>query len=128
MWLSHHHPDQHDRCVFIGKRPVCRRCLALWPLTIFLMVLQLVLIGPVKSTFWDLIAIIPVLPGFVDFLGTTRLWWSYSPKRVLIGSFFMAIGLSRLFISYSLFFPIFATMALLAFLIVGLLATFWPKA
>ena len=31
MWLSHHHPDQYDRCVVVGGRHVCRRCLVLYP-------------------------------------------------------------------------------------------------
>ena len=33
VWLSHHQPDHLDRCVVVGGRLVCRRCLALWPLT-----------------------------------------------------------------------------------------------
>jgi hypothetical protein len=32
MWLSHHHPSEHDRCVVVGGVPVCRRCLLLYPL------------------------------------------------------------------------------------------------
>jgi hypothetical protein len=31
MWLSHHHPDQYDRCVAVGGHQVCRRCLVLYP-------------------------------------------------------------------------------------------------
>ena len=31
MWLAPHHPDQYDRCVTVGDRHVCRRCLVLYP-------------------------------------------------------------------------------------------------
>jgi hypothetical protein len=31
MWLSHHHPGQYDRCVVVGGRHVCRRCIVLYP-------------------------------------------------------------------------------------------------
>ncbi|HET6663331.1 MAG TPA: hypothetical protein VFG94_03700, partial [Acidimicrobiales bacterium] len=29
--LSHHWPDEYDRCVTVGGRKVCRRCLVLYP-------------------------------------------------------------------------------------------------
>jgi hypothetical protein len=31
MWLSHHWPEQYDRCVHIGRSHVCRRCLFFYP-------------------------------------------------------------------------------------------------
>ena len=34
MWLSHHWPEQYDRCAVIGRRHVCRRCLVLYPLAL----------------------------------------------------------------------------------------------
>ena len=33
LWLSHHPPHELDRCVVVGGRHVCRRCVLLWPLT-----------------------------------------------------------------------------------------------
>jgi hypothetical protein len=33
MWLSHHDPDEYDRCVTIGRAHVCRRCIVLYPIT-----------------------------------------------------------------------------------------------
>ncbi|MEM9613134.1 MAG: hypothetical protein AAGA59_09375 [Actinomycetota bacterium] len=33
LWLAHHWPQHyHERCVTVGGRPMCRRCLALYPL------------------------------------------------------------------------------------------------
>ncbi len=31
MWLSHHWPEDHHRCVTVRGRKVCRRCLVLYP-------------------------------------------------------------------------------------------------
>lgn len=36
IWLSHHPPDEHERCAWVGPVPVCRRCLATWPLALLL--------------------------------------------------------------------------------------------
>jgi hypothetical protein len=41
MWLAHHWPDHyHERCVKVGKRHVCRRCAALYPLGLLVAVLS----------------------------------------------------------------------------------------
>ena len=34
IWLAHHWPDEYDRCVVLGGRHVCRRCLVLYPLAL----------------------------------------------------------------------------------------------
>lgn len=39
--LSHHLPHEHDRCVVVGGRHVCRRCLVLYPIAFFVMFLTL---------------------------------------------------------------------------------------
>jgi hypothetical protein len=39
--LSHHLPHEHDRCVLIGRRHVCRRCLVLYPIAFAVMFLTL---------------------------------------------------------------------------------------
>ena len=33
IWLSHHYPEQYDRCVLVGRKHICRRCMALYPLS-----------------------------------------------------------------------------------------------
>lgn len=54
MWLSHHHPDQYDRCVRLpgpGDRiwHVCRRCAVLYPLALLSAVVVLLLDPPPTS-------------------------------------------------------------------------------
>lgn len=39
--LSHHLPHEHDRCVTLGGRLVCRRCLVLYPVAFAVMFLAL---------------------------------------------------------------------------------------
>jgi hypothetical protein len=39
--LSHHLPHEHDRCVVIGRRHVCRRCLVLYPIAFAVMFVTL---------------------------------------------------------------------------------------
>ena len=34
MWRTHHWPEEYDRCITIAGRPVCRRCLTLYPAAI----------------------------------------------------------------------------------------------
>jgi hypothetical protein len=47
--LSHHLPHEHDRCVLIGRRHVCRRCLVLYPIAFAVMFLTLAGFGWPKS-------------------------------------------------------------------------------
>ncbi len=32
LWLTHHPPEEAERCASVAGRAVCRRCLAAWPL------------------------------------------------------------------------------------------------
>lgn len=49
IWLAHHWPEHyHERCVQVGKRHVCRRCAALYPIGI----LTAVLFAGWNFTFW----------------------------------------------------------------------------
>lgn len=52
MWLAHHWPaDYHERCVKIGKRHVCRRCAALYPLGLLVAVLSAYGLAPWPKSF-----------------------------------------------------------------------------
>ena len=39
IWLSHHAPDEYDRCIAVGRAHVCRRCLVLYPVTFAALIL-----------------------------------------------------------------------------------------
>lgn len=41
LWLSHHHEDQADRCLRVGRSHVCRRCAVLYPGMLVVAAIQL---------------------------------------------------------------------------------------
>jgi len=91
MWLAHHYPEDYDRCVRIGRSHVCRRCLALYPLTFAVMALCLV-IQPGRAVELGALAVLS-LPAVVELvleqLGVLR----YSPRRQVAVTLSLAIGL-----------------------------------
>lgn len=98
MWLSHHFPDQYDRCVRVGDRHVCRRCLALYPLTFAVMVASL--FGPWPGALDRWVLVLLPLPSVVEFvlehLGVIR----YQPLRQVLLTIPLAIALGRGFALY----------------------------
>lgn len=80
MWLSHHWPEQYERCAVVAGRHVCRRCLVLYPLAL------VAFVGVGLGTWWPhgldpwLLWLLP-LPGVVEFVldnvGAVR----YSARR-----------------------------------------------
>lgn len=98
LWLSHHWPEQYDRCVRVGHSHVCRRCGFFWPVCLATMVLALAGVRwPITLDPW-LIALLPV-PVVTE-------WWveqldlvGYSPTRqvalTLLGAPAVGVGLAR---------------------------------
>ena len=80
LWLSHHYPDDYDRCAVVARRHVCRRCLVLYPLAAVAMAVGLV--GSPWPDRWDvvLLAVLP-LPAVVEFVGEHLGWLTYRPRR-----------------------------------------------
>lgn len=99
LWLSHHYPEAYDRCVVVGRRHVCRRCLVLYPLAFAVMALSLA--GTHWPSGWDpwLLALLP-LPAVVEFvlehLGRLR----YRAGRQVAVTVVLAVGLGRGFALY----------------------------
>ncbi len=118
MWLSHHWPEDYDRCARIGRNHVCRRCLWFYPACLATMLLTLAGIRwPIDVDPW-LVALLPV-PVVVE-------WWAehlgsitYSaPRQVvltLIAAPAVGVGLARYLESPgdTLFWAVVATYAVL---------------
>ena len=95
LWLTHHHPLQHDRCWHAHGTLVCRRCTLLWPLAFAVMV------AAGAGSWWPsgadavLLVVLP-LPGVVEFVlehfGVVR----YSTRRQLLVTVPVAIAIGRL--------------------------------
>jgi hypothetical protein len=67
MWLSHHYPEDYDRCVRVGNRYICRRCLVLYPVAFLAMALALAGARWPKSLDAVLLVVLP-LPGVAEFV------------------------------------------------------------
>jgi hypothetical protein len=98
LWLSHHFPEQYDRCVVIGSRHICRRCLALYPLAFAVMAFSLVAPWPDSIDPW-LLVLLP-LPTVIEFVlehvGIIR----YQPVRQIVLTIPLAVALGRGFAIY----------------------------
>lgn len=102
LWLSHHWPEDYDRCARIGRSHVCRRCLWFWPVCLATTVLALT--GIRWSTSLDpwLLALLPV-PVVAEWWGEHlhRLGYSASRQVVLtvIAAPAVGVGLARYLVS-----------------------------
>jgi hypothetical protein len=67
MWLSHHYEEDYDRCVIIGRRHVCRRCLVLYPVAALALVLARTGVRWRTSLDPWLLVTLP-LPGVAEFV------------------------------------------------------------
>jgi hypothetical protein len=95
MWLAHHWPDHYERCVVIGGRHVCRRCLVLYPLTI---AVALAAVGDVLL--WprrfdpELIWLLSI-PGTLEYVAEQLGLLRYRARRQMIATALTAIPLGR---------------------------------
>lgn len=98
MWLSHHWPDDYDRCAVVGGRHVCRRCLFMYPVALVVAVLA-------SAGWWwprdldpVLIPLLPV-PAVVDFVVDNLRLARHSPSRqaalTAIGALAAGAGFAR---------------------------------
>ncbi|SRR6266540_264375 len=101
MWLSHHRPEQYDRCFRVGAVHVCRRCAVLYPLAF--LVAGLSLAGIAWPAAWDktLLYLLP-LPVTLEFLLERFGAISYSPVRQIVVTLLAAPALGRGFARYLL--------------------------
>ncbi len=98
LWLSHHYPNEYDRCAVVAGRHVCRRCLVFYPVCFAFTALALAGIRwPVQLDAW-LLWLLPVpvvLEWWLEHLG----WASYSAARnvalTLICAPAVGVGLAR---------------------------------
>lgn len=92
--LSHHHPDQYDRCVRIGGRHICRRCLVLYPLAFVTLVVSTWPQSPDRALDPVILVLLPlpaVIEWWLEHLGRVR----YSPARQVAVTIPLAIALGR---------------------------------
>lgn len=81
--LSHHLRHDHDRCVVIGGRRVCRRCLVLYPIAFAVMLVALGSISWPKSLDPVLLLILPV-PAAIEYIAEQLRAVSYNARRQVL--------------------------------------------
>lgn len=81
LWISHHWPEDYDqRCIKIGNRYVCRRCGALYPLSILVAILCISGF-PLWSNAIDPYMIWAMaIPATIAYAGEALGFFKYSPK------------------------------------------------
>lgn len=100
MWpflLSHHSAEDADRCIRVGSVHLCRRCTALWPLCLGLLVVLVAAREPVSSG--PTIAAWLTLP-VAEFIAVHLGWSTYRPWRVWLLSLLASVGAAQLFYRY----------------------------
>lgn len=95
MWHAHHWPDEYERCVVIGGRPVCRRCLVLYPAAVVTAVLSLAGAGlwPTSLDHWLVWGL--CLPATADFVLEQLRIIRYSARRQVVATALLAPALGR---------------------------------
>ncbi len=99
LWLSHHWPEDYDRCVRLGRTHVCRRCLVLYPLALVVLVASLA--GwwlPSWADTWVLV-LLP-LPAVIDFVAEHLGWVRPSPPRLVAVTVPLGVALGQGFALY----------------------------
>ncbi len=99
LWLSHHYPEQYDRCALVGAKHVCRRCLALYPLSF--LVLAAAVAGLAWPEAWDgwILVVLPI-PAVIEFVLEQLGLISYSAVRTWIVTVPLAVALGGGFVRY----------------------------
>lgn len=79
MWMAHHYPEDYERCVVVGSRHVCRRCLFLYvPAFATLALAEAGVRWPGGLDPW-LLWLLP-LPGVVEFVVEHLAGGRYRPR------------------------------------------------
>jgi len=98
LWLSHHWPEDYDRCVVVGHSHVCRRCLWFWPATLAVSLLTLAGVRwPVGLDPWFL-ALLPVpvvVEWWAEHLGGIRYSSTRQVALTVLAAPAVGVGLAR---------------------------------
>jgi hypothetical protein len=94
FWLTHHVPEQHDRCTHVGSTLVCRRCLSTYPIALFVMALSLVGVHWPVNYDAVLLWVMPA-PAIADFVAEHFGVVKYNSRRQVVLSAIGAIAFGR---------------------------------
>ena len=96
LWHAHHWPQDYDqRCVRIGSRHWCRRCLALYPLGFIVAVLSALGLPPWPETADPALIWLLSIPATVAFVGEAVGTFAYRPRWQVGATLVTAVGFGR---------------------------------
>ncbi len=90
MWLTHHWPEHHDRCLRAGGLLVCRRCAVLYPVAVLAAALTWWLDPPAVAAvvaMW----LLP-LPMTLEWVAEHRGEIDHAPRRLMWLTAIAAVG------------------------------------
>lgn len=99
LWLSHHWPEDYDRCVRIGRSHVCRRCILLYPIAFVVLGASLVGASLPQEIGVAALVLLP-LPALVDFVAEQLQLVDPSPPRLVAVTIPLGIALGAGFARY----------------------------
>lgn len=95
LWLTHHWPNEYDRCSVIGGRHVCRRCLTLYPIAILVAIVGLAGFVPWPDRIDVWMIWLLCIPATVEFLAEKLVHVAYSPRRQIVVTALVGLALGR---------------------------------
>jgi hypothetical protein len=99
MWLSHHWPEDHGRCIPVRGRMVCRRCLVLYPTSLLVVIVfGLWLPWPHRLDPW-LLWLLP-LPAVAELAGEQLGILRPNARRLVAATVPLGIACGRLYLRY----------------------------
>lgn len=99
VWLSHHLPEDLDRCVVVRGRHVCRRCLVLYPVAAAVMV-AVMAAGQAASVGAAVAFVVLPLPAVLDFVAEHLGAIGRSDRRLVAVTVPLGAGLGAGFARY----------------------------
>jgi hypothetical protein len=99
LWLSHHWPEDYDRCVRIGRSHVCRRCVVLYPIAFAVLGVS-VAVSAQPGTLGVAALVLLPLPALLDFVAEQLQLVRPSPSRLVAVTIPLGIGLGAGFARY----------------------------
>jgi hypothetical protein len=98
MWCAHHWPEDYDRCVRIGDRHVCRRCLVLYPVAALVTLIGLRWGAEAAWVPW--VMVLAPVPTVVEWCAEHRVGVRHDPRRLVLGTLLAAPALGLGFARY----------------------------
>lgn len=95
LWLTHHWPDEYDRCAVVGGRHVCRRCLTLYPIAIAVAIAGLAGFAPWPESIDVWMIWLLCIPATIEFLAEKLLDVLYNPRRQIAVTALVGLALGR---------------------------------